>query len=43
MHNEDELPEPTLTVNRLLAWIVVSLILWATLIHGAIKVWEFIV
>ena len=42
MNNEDEVLESTLTLNRLLAWCAVGVMMWAALIHGAIKIWEIL-
>lgn len=40
----EEPPEPsTLTLNRLLALGGVSVVMWAGIVYGAIRVWEIIV
>ncbi len=41
-HNEEDILEPTLTLNRLLALVAVGVVAWLGLIRIGVGIWEIL-
>ncbi len=41
-HNEEEIMEPTLTLNRLIALVAVGVVMWLGIIRIGVMIWELV-